>query len=104
MSIQPQESIALRFQVKVPGLEMKLQDVEMHFNYEEAFGVSTRDAYETLLWDIMQNDATLAIRSDQIEAAWTLLTPVLDYWRNTPDAPLYSYPPGSWGPKEANCP
>ena len=42
------------------------------------------DAYETLLWDVMKNDATLFMRADQVEAAWQLLMPVLEAWQATP--------------------
>ena len=50
----------------------------MKFNYQEAFAVRSPDAYETLLWDVMKNDATLFMRADQVEAAWRLLMPVLE--------------------------
>ena len=59
MSIQPEEGIVLGFQAKYPGPKMQLRPVEMRFNYRESFDAPSPDAYETLLWDVMKNDATL---------------------------------------------
>jgi len=101
MSIQPQEAIVLGFQAKYPGSNMRLRPVQMHFNYQESFAKPSPDAYETLLWDVMQNDATLFMRADQIEAAWQLLMPVLDVWTNSPARNFPNYTAGSWGPKAA---
>ena len=81
MSIQPDEGIVLRFQAKHPGPKMVLQPVDMRFNYRESFATPSPDAYVTLLWDVINNDATLFMRADQVEAAWRLLMPVLDAWK-----------------------
>ena len=81
MSIQPDEGIVLRFQAKHPGPKMHLRPVDMQFNYRESFATPSPDAYETLLWDVMNNDATLFMRADQVEAAWRLLMPVLEVWK-----------------------
>jgi glucose-6-phosphate 1-dehydrogenase len=101
MSIQPDEGIVLRFQAKHPGSRMHLKTVEMKFNYQEAFAVRSPDAYETLLWDVMKNDATLFMRADQVEAAWRLLKPVLDAWAVAPPGDFPNYAAGTWGPEEA---
>jgi glucose-6-phosphate 1-dehydrogenase len=101
MPIHPDEGIALRFQAKHPGPKMHLQTVEMKFNYQEAFAIRSPDAYETLLWDVMKNDPTLFMRADQVEAAWRLLTPVLDAWAVAPPGDFPNYAAGSWGPEDA---
>ena len=59
------------------------------------------DAYETLLWDVMKNDATLFMRADQVEAAWRLLMPVLDVWTAAPPSDFPNYAAGTWGPEAA---
>jgi glucose-6-phosphate 1-dehydrogenase len=100
MSIQPDEGIVLSFQAKRPGSKMHLQTVEMKFNYQEAFAIRSPDAYETLLWDVMKNDATLFMRADQVEAAWRFLTPVIDAWAVTPSGNFPNYAAGSWGPAD----
>jgi len=73
----------------------------MHFNYRESFSVPSPDAYETLLWDVMNNDPTLFMRADQVEAAWQLLMPILDQWEKSPARDFPDYAAGSWGPKAA---
>jgi glucose-6-phosphate 1-dehydrogenase len=73
----------------------------MRFTYKEAFETESPEAYETLLLDVMQGDATLYMRADQVEAAWAIVMPVLDHWDATmPDFP--NYPAGSWGPESAD--
>ena len=99
MSIQPEEGIVLRFQAKYPGSKMQLRSVEMQFDYQDAFAVQSPDAYETLLWDIMKNDATLFMRADQVEAAWRLLMPVLEVWSEFPPGDFPNYAAGTWGPE-----
>jgi glucose-6-phosphate 1-dehydrogenase len=102
LSIQPEEGIVLGFQAKYPGPKMLLRPVEMRFGYQESFAVSSPDAYETLLWDVMNNDPTLFMRADQVEAAWKLLMPVLEVWKESHPRNFPDYPAGSWGPKAAD--
>jgi glucose-6-phosphate 1-dehydrogenase len=99
MSIQPDEGIVLGFQAKYPGAKMQLRPVDMRFCYRDSFDASSPDAYETLLWDVMKNDATLFMRADQVEAAWRLLMPVLEVWKATRPDGFPNYAAGSWGPE-----
>jgi glucose-6-phosphate 1-dehydrogenase len=101
ISIQPEEGIVLRFQAKQPGPKMHLRPVEMRFNYADAFATRSPDAYETLLWDVMNNDPTLFMRTDQVEAAWQLMMPILDLWAAAPPGDFPNYAAGSWGPEDA---
>jgi len=101
LSIQPKEGIVLDFQAKVPGPEMRLQPIEMKFDYQDSFATPSPDAYETLLWDVMNNDQTLFMRADQIEAAWRILTPVLEKWGDKSPHHFPNYAAGTWGPKAA---
>jgi glucose-6-phosphate 1-dehydrogenase len=102
IAIQPEEGILLRFEVKHPGQHVTLAPVMMQFYYREAFSVRSPDAYETLLLDIMRGDSTLFMRSDQTEAAWAVISPVLEMWEsvNPPDFP--NYQAGSWGPEASD--
>jgi glucose-6-phosphate 1-dehydrogenase len=102
LSIQPAEGIVMGFQAKYPGPKMLLKPVEMKFNYQDSFAVPSPEAYETLLWDIMKNDATLFMRADQIEAAWQILMPVLEAWKKSTPGNFPNYAAGSWGPKAAD--
>jgi len=99
MSIKPEEGMVLGFQAKYPGAKMRLRPVDMRFNSRDSFDAPSPDAYETLRWDVTKNDATLFMRTDQVEAAWRLLTPVLDIWEATPPSDFPNYSAGSWGPE-----
>ena len=99
INIQPKEGIVLRFQAKQPGKGMRLQTVNMDFYYDEAFHVEPPEAYETLLYDVMQGDSTLFMRADQEHVAWSLIDPILQAWTNTPSADFPNYPAGTWGPE-----
>jgi glucose-6-phosphate 1-dehydrogenase len=100
LSIQPEEGIVLGFQAKYPGPKMRLRAVDMRFNYRESFEAPSPDAYETLLWDVMKNDATLFMRADQVEAAWRWLMPVVEVWADAPSGSFPNYPAGTWGPED----
>jgi glucose-6-phosphate 1-dehydrogenase len=101
--IQPDEGISLRFGAKMPGPGMHLRQVQMNFNYSEAFKVEPTTAYETLLLDAMQGDQTLFNRADAVEQAWTVLEPLLDIWQATkPFQPFPNYGSGTWGPSTAD--
>jgi glucose-6-phosphate 1-dehydrogenase len=101
LSIQPEEGIVLGFQAKYPGPTMLLRPVEMRFSYKESFDAPSPDAYETLLWDVMNNDPTLFMRADQVEAAWRLLMPLLEVWANSRPRNFPNYAAGTWGPNAA---
>jgi glucose-6-phosphate 1-dehydrogenase len=98
--IQPAEGISLRFQAKQPGLTMRLSPVDMQFRYRDAFKYEPPEAYEALLLDIILGDATLFMRADQVEAAWSVITPILETWEAVPPVDLH-YQSGTWGPEAA---
>jgi len=101
LSIQPAESIMLGFQAKYPGPKMLLRPVEMRFSYNESFHIHSPDAYETLLWDVMNNDPTLFMSADQVEAAWQFLMPLLEVWAEASPRDFPNYAAGTWGPNAA---
>lgn len=101
IDIQPDMDIRLQFQAKRPGQTLAIDPVEMVFSYKDAYAGQEPEAYETLLLDVMTGDATLFMRADQVEAAWKVVTPILEAWESeTPDFPNYA--PGSWGPEAAS--
>lgn len=102
LCIQPDEGIHLRFESKVPGAGMKMRSVDMEFHYQPTYGAGALpSAYERLLLDVLQGDASLFARSDEIELAWSLIDPILDGWQNGGGPELTFYEPGSWGPDAA---
>jgi glucose-6-phosphate 1-dehydrogenase len=102
LNIQPDEGICVSFGAKRPGTEMSIGNVMMNFSYREGFGDGTRSDYATLLHDCLRGDATLFDRGDNVEAAWSLLDPILDVWTAARSTPVPEYPAGSWGPREAD--
>jgi len=103
LNIQPDEGISVSFGAKRPGTEMNIGNVTMKFSYEEGFGKSTRPAYATLLNDCVRGDATLFDSGENVEAAWSLVDPILDVWGATKSASVPQYAAGSWGPAESDA-
>jgi len=103
ISISPQMDIRLRFQTKQPGPQMILQPVDMVFNYTDAYGDNSPEAYETLLSDVIEGDPTLFMRADQVERAWEIIQPILNAWKTRPPVDFPNYAPGSWGPEDAEA-
>lgn len=102
MRIQPNEGIAMRFEVKMPGADLRSRSVEMDFSYGSSFGVTGGEAYDRLLLDCMMGDQTLFTRSDEVEAAWRVVTPALNVWESPTDpATIPQYEAGTWEPSEA---
>jgi glucose-6-phosphate 1-dehydrogenase len=100
--IQPHESIGLSFMIKPPGPGMDVSKAEMKFDYHDQFGYDIPDAYERVILNAMQGDATLFVRSDGVEATWQVVTPVLNYWRDNPPSDFPNYREGTGGPEAAD--
>jgi glucose-6-phosphate 1-dehydrogenase len=104
LCIQPDEGIHLQFEAKVPDTTADLRSVNMEFHYKSSFGTSTiPEAYERLLFDALNGDASLFMRSDQIELAWGLIDPILEGWAASTAPPLAIYEPKTWGPARADA-
>jgi glucose-6-phosphate 1-dehydrogenase len=102
LHISPDEGISLNFSAKIPGPQMQMGSVDMHFDYNDYFGVKGNTGYEILLYDGMIGDQTLFQRADMVEAGWSVVDPVLDVWHALPPRQFPNYSAGSWGPKEAD--
>lgn len=100
--IQPDEGILVKFGVKVPGQGFKVERANLDFYYSSLAQTHVMEAYERLLLDSMQGDATLYARADEVEAAWTFVDPILDYWENGENVRMYGYAAGVWGPENAD--
>ncbi|MGI8534711.1 MAG: glucose-6-phosphate dehydrogenase [Candidatus Limnocylindrales bacterium] len=125
MRIQPDEGILLRFAAKVPELGLDVRSVNMDFTYGTSFMKDAPEAYETLILDAMLGDASLFTRADEVEAAWGIISPVIDQWHDwdekaassaagsddgdqegtlgsVGDPGLCFYDAGTWGPDSAD--
>ena len=103
LHIQPDMGIRIRFQAKKPGLQMHLAPVDMLFDYSDSYSSGIPEGYETLLLDVIEGDATLFMRADQVEAAWEVIMPILDTWKDNPSVNFPNYPAGTNGPETAEA-
>ena len=104
LRVQPQESVSLLLQAKLPGPKLCIGDMPLRFAYSELGGAEAPDAYARLLLDAMLHDHTLFVRSETIAASWELFMPVLELWQHLPqDCPLHTYPAGSDGPDASDA-
>ena len=99
--IQPNEGILLKFGVKQPGQGFKAQQVNMDFYYDSCTDRKVLQAYERLLLDALNGDATLYARAEEVEKAWEFVDPIIAHW-NSQTMPMHGYPAGTWGPKMSN--
>jgi glucose-6-phosphate 1-dehydrogenase len=103
ITIQPDEGIHLKFFAKLPGAGLEMSSVDLEFHYQIGFrGKTLPTAYERLLMDALQGDASLFTRSDEIELAWRIIDPIIDAWENDPSKKPARYPALTWGPSEAD--
>jgi glucose-6-phosphate 1-dehydrogenase len=99
--LQPEEGMRLEMMTKDPGPGgLRLSPTGLDISFEKTFGTRFPDAYERLLMDTVRGNATLFMRHDEVEAAWTWVEPILDAWASRPEMPRL-YPAGSWGPTGA---
>ena len=103
MVIQPNESIQLNFQTKVPDVDgVSLKPHNLTFDYKKAYkDQALPEAYERLLLDAIQGDASLFMRADEIERAWEIMDPIIAAADHAPQQPE-KYAVGSDGPAAAN--
>ena len=73
------------------------------FQLQRSYEGQEPEAYETLLLDVMEGNATLFMRADQVEAAWKIVMPILETWENRPPIDFPNYAPDSWGPEDAEA-
>lgn len=91
--IQPDEGIKIKFYVKVPGYEFRLDPKTLKFKYSEvsSFGTIPND-YERLIHDAFVGDQTLFASTDEIIASWKFVTPIVENWEKLP---LVTYQKGA---------
>ncbi|MEB0164158.1 glucose-6-phosphate dehydrogenase, partial [Glaciimonas sp. CA11.2] len=100
--LQPDEGLHLNLMAKTPGDGMRLKPVELELNFRESFKAPRMEAYERLLLDVLRGQLTLFMRSDELEAAWEWVEPILNYWEQEENEPI-PYSAGTWGPAAASA-
>lgn len=99
--LQPDEGIKLWLMLKEPGPGgMRLQHVPLDMSFAKTFDHHAPDAYERLLMDVIRGNATLFMRRDEVEAAWSWIDPIIEAWSQLKELPR-PYVAGSWGPSAA---
>jgi glucose-6-phosphate 1-dehydrogenase len=98
LRLVPDEGISLRFNAKQPGQGIALDRVGLDFAYQGRYQRPNPDAYETLIQDVIEGDATLFMRADEVEVQWKVIAPLLEATATREPLP---YAAGSMGPVEA---
>ncbi|MGC8970790.1 MAG: glucose-6-phosphate dehydrogenase [bacterium] len=93
--IAPENKIILSFQLRPLGSSILSCPIPTSMEWSS----QNIEAYETLFIDLIRGDQTLFIREDEIEKAWEIVQPIIEFWKDNPQIPIYSV--GSFGPKEA---
>jgi len=101
IQVQPAEGIQLHFQTKVPDAGMRLRMTDLDFRFQREFSAAMPEAYQRLLLDAMQGDASLFARADEVELSWSIIDPVLQAWQSGEGPPLEPYEYGHWGPESS---
>ncbi len=103
--LQPNEGIQLNFQTKVPEVDgVRLQPRDLSFDYKEAYKEKALpEAYERLLLDAIQGDASLFMRSDEIERAWEIIDPIIAASQLDETPAPEEYAVGSEGPASSDA-
>jgi len=101
LRIQPDEGVSLKFEAKIPGTGMQVESVTMDFPYAE-LGAPIQGGYERLLLDVTHGDQTLFTRGDEVEHAWSVVTPILEAWEGRSPSDFPNYPAGTHGPDAAD--
>ncbi len=100
IQVQPAEGIQIHFQTKVPDAGMNMRQTDLDFNYQSEFRGVMPEAYERLLLDALEGDASLFARADEVESAWRICDPILQAWETKNEPELLYYDKGFWGPAE----
>lgn len=101
IQVQPAEGIQLEFETKVPDAGMRIRQTALDFRYCREFRGVIPEAYERLLLDALDGDASLFARADEVEAAWTICDPILEEWQRSDKPTLHQYEAGLWGPDQS---
>jgi glucose-6-phosphate 1-dehydrogenase len=99
MRIQPNESVYIKMNSKLPGLTMQTVVTELDLTYRRRFSdLKIPEAYESLILDCMKGDHSNFVRDDELDASWRIFTPLLHYLDDNKEIIPMEYPYGSRGP------
>ncbi|XGW25412.1 hypothetical protein V3C99_006666 [Haemonchus contortus] len=102
MRLQPNEAVYLKLMTKKPGMGFGVEESELDLTYNARYkDIRLPDAYERLFLEVFMGSQINFVRTDELENAWRILTPVLKEIEKERVEPL-EYKFGSRGPMEAD--
>lgn len=97
--VQPNESVYIKMNSKLPGLSMQTVGTELDLTYRRRFSdLKIPEAYESLILDALKGDHSNFVRDDELDASWRIFTPLLHYLDDNSEITPMEYPYGSRGP------
>jgi glucose-6-phosphate 1-dehydrogenase len=95
MRIQPNESVYIKMNSKLPGLSMQTVVTELDLTYRRRFSdLKIPEAYESLVLDCLKGDHSNFVRDDELDASWRAFTPLLHYLDDNKEIIPMEYPYG----------
>jgi len=93
--IQPNESVYIKMNSKLPGLSMQTVVTELDLTYRRRFSdLKIPEAYESLILDALKGDHSNFVRDDELDASWRIFTPLLHYLDDNKEIVPMGYPYG----------
>ena len=93
--VQPNESIYIKMNSKLPGLSMQTVSTELDLTYRRRFSdLKIPEAYESLILDALKGDHSNFVRDDELDASWRIFTPLLHYLDEKSEVQPMQYPYG----------
>lgn len=93
--IGPREGITIQFWAKKPGLKMELEERTFDFLFrDKRRNLQYVEEYEKLLRDCIAGDQTLFVATEEVQAMWKFIDPVICAWRKNV-VPLRFYSAGA---------
>ena len=94
--MQPNESVYIKMNSKLPGLSMQTVSTELDLTYRRRFSdLKIPEAYESLILDALKGDHSNFVRDDELDASWRIFTPLLHYLDNNTEITPMEYPYGT---------
>lgn len=99
MRIQPNESVYIKMNSKLPGLSMQTVVTELDLTYRRRFSdLKIPEAYESLILDALKGDHSNFVRDDELDASWKIFSPLLHYLDDNKEIIPMEYPYGKSRP------
>ena len=95
--IQPRPHLDIRIDIKAPGIDEKVQNATLSFNYPDG----ALDGYVRLLYDVLSEDQSHFVHSEEVIESWRIVEDLLCEGDQCPIRTVpYIYQEKSWGPEK----